>query len=531
MELDKAIKKIVDDFGINVIAERRFFNMVADYYSFRENPAEKRVLSAIVNDGYSARLLIIGNSDDSSIILNQIVNDICKNYGFREDLVLGVIKSIITCLGFNASLDVKVPVPLSSNNLQRDCKNQSYSEYSEEYILSLYPILFHNNVPHHVHMDFDVFQKKLQMDSDEAFRLFKFLKGMGVYVFNTNSEDYDMEVKSKEALISLYRNYVNQLGILVIPFSNEKSIKREYLEAVVRILYKSKSISVERIDSELSSIKDHKWFSLEIYDILKRLKLIDNFGRSLNPYLTPEYMANSIVNYVVCPPKDSQCSKSESARKQTVLNKISINEKGGLPDGNHNDSSCEVGIYSGFNDFSEGFIVSLYSKVLVNFRNHFQAHISVDNFQMYLPLDGAFIQNIINFLCKIGALIYNDKSMDYDICPNCSEEMLRKLYRDYKNRNKNINRLLMNLINSRRYRMVAIKLLNGRSLNDSLSTIPINNMAYVISKFTSSGILANDGTLKIKKHFGRDTDIKSILEAVFKYASDSELLALLKECN
>ena len=527
MELHEAIKKIVEEYGKKVITERRFFNMVADYHSFRDNPAEKRVLSAIVNEGYSARLLIIDNSDDSSIILNQIVNDICKNYGFRKDLVLEVINSIITCMGFSASLDVKAPVPLSSNNLQRDCKNQPYSE---EYILSLYPILFHNNVPHHAHMDFDIFQKKLQMDSDEAFRLFKFLKGMGVYVFNTNSEDYDMEVKSKESLIKLYRNYVEQLGILVIPFSNGKSIKREYLEAIIKILFINKYISVEWIDSKLSSIKDHKWFSLELYDILRRLKLIDNSGHSMNPYLTPEYMVNCIVNYAVYPKKDSHSYKSESTRKLTSLNESPINEKGIIPDRNNNASSWEVGIYSSFDDFSEGFIVSLYPKVLVNYRNHLQAHISVEDFQMYLPLDGAFIQNIINYLCKIGALIYNENSMDYDICPNCSDEMLRKLYRDYKNKNKNINRLLMNLINSKKYRMVAIKLLNGRSLNDSLSTIPMINKAYVISKFTSSGILANDGTLKIKQHFNRDTNINNILEAVFKYASNSELSTLLKEC-
>lgn len=528
MELYEAIKKIVDDLGKSVITERRFFNMVADYHSFRDNPAEKRVLSAIVNDGYSARLLIIGNSDDSSIILNQIVNDICKNYGFRKDLVFGVINSIILCLGFNPSIDVNSPAPSLTNNIQANCKSQSYSK---DYILSLYPILFHN-VPHHAHMDFDIFQEKLHMDSEEAFRLFRFLKGMGVYIFNTSSDDYDMEVKSKESLIILYWNYVEQLGILDIPLSNEASIKREQLEAIIKILYTNKYISVEWIDSELSSIKEHKRFSLELYDILQQLKLIDDSGRSLNPYLTPEFMANCIVNHIVRSKKDSHGYKSESTRKLTSMNEISLNEKGILPDRNNNDSSWEVGIYSSFDDFSEGFIVSLYSKVLVNFRNHLQAHISVNAFQLYLPLDRYFIKNLINFLCKMGALVYNDKSMDYDICSNCSEEMLRRLYRDYKNRNKNINKLLMNLINSRSYRMVAIKLLNGRSLNDSLSTIPINNMAYVISKFTSSGILANDGTLKTKRLYeGRDTNIKRILETAFKYASDSELSALLKDCN
>lgn len=526
MELHEAIKKIVNDSGKNIITERRFFNMVADYHSFRDNPADKRVLSVIVNEGYSARLLTIGNSGDSSIILNQIVNDICKNYGFRKDLVLGVLDSIITCLGFSSSLDVRVSPLL--NNIETNSKSQLYSE---DYILSLYPILFHN-VPHHAHIDFDIFQKKLKMESEEAFRLFRFLKGMGVFKFNTSSDDYDMEVNSKESLIQLYRNYVEQLGILDISFSNGKTIKRDQLEEIVKMLYVNKYISVELIDSKLSSIKDHKWLSLELYDILKLLKLIGNDGRSLNPCLTPEYMANCIVNHIVFSKKAPCGYKSESTRKRTGFNEISIKEAGVISDRHCNDSLGGVGVYSSFNDFSEGFIVSLYPKVLVNFRNHIQSHITADTFQLYLPLDRFFIQNLINYLCKMGALVYNDKSMDYDICSNCSEEMLRRLYRDYKNRNKNINKLLMNLINSRSYRMVAIKLLNGRSLNDSLSTIPINNMAYVISKFTSSGILANDGTLKTKRLYeGRDTNIKRILETAFKYASDSELSALLKDCN
>lgn len=100
MELHDAIKTIVDQFGKDVIAEKRFVYMLADYYSFRDNPAEKRVLTVLVNDGYTARLLNQSESLDISIISNQIIEDVCKNYGFREGLVRGVITSHLHGMGF-----------------------------------------------------------------------------------------------------------------------------------------------------------------------------------------------------------------------------------------------------------------------------------------------------------------------------------------------------------------------------------------------------------------------------------------------
>ena len=126
-----------------------------------------------------------------------------------------------------------------------------------------------------------------------------------------------MEVNSKESLIQLYRNYVEQLGILDISFSNGKTIKRDQLEEIVKMLYVNKYVSVELIDSKLSSIKDHKWLSLELYDILKLLKLIGNDGRSLNPCLTPEYMANCIVNHIVF--IDVKISSNEKKRIKIEL--------------------------------------------------------------------------------------------------------------------------------------------------------------------------------------------------------------------
>ncbi len=150
-------------------------------------------------------------------------------------------------------------------------------------------------------MDFDIFQYKLRMESNEAFQLFRFFKGMGVYVFNVYSDDYDMTVDSKGELRKLYRNYIIQKKVKIISLSNGKTIERNYLEAIIKRLYKYKFISVEGINIEFSSSKRGKEVSSEIYQVLRRLKVIDDKGNCLNPYLTPEAMVNYIITKIVYP--------------------------------------------------------------------------------------------------------------------------------------------------------------------------------------------------------------------------------------
>lgn len=297
MELHKAIKEIVDQFGIGILAEKRVINMIADYHSFRDNPAEKIIISAIVNAGYSERLLRIQSSEQVSIVEHQITKEICNNYGFRDDLVSAIIESMISCLGINTPMDNTNTTcsekPLSTS-FQANCQKLPYSE---EYIMSLYPILF-ENISYHSRMDFDIFQGKLKMESNEAFRLFKFLKGMGVYIFNPYSDNYDIDIDSKDALRGKYRNYVAQQGVIQIPLSNGKSIDRNYLVDIIKQLYKCKFISIDDIRSTLSSLSDCNECSLELFNILKHFKVIDEWGRCLNPYLTPEAIVNNIITRI-----------------------------------------------------------------------------------------------------------------------------------------------------------------------------------------------------------------------------------------
>lgn len=111
MQLDEAIKAIVNQFGKEIIAERRFIYMIADYYSFRDNPAEKRVLSTLVNDGYSAKLISLNdvNTQKSILIEKLIIDDVYRNYGYSKDLVDNILNAIVKGIGFSSNeLEIKL---------------------------------------------------------------------------------------------------------------------------------------------------------------------------------------------------------------------------------------------------------------------------------------------------------------------------------------------------------------------------------------------------------------------------------------
>ena len=167
MDLIGAIKKIVDNFGKTIITEYRFVNMVADYHSFNDNPAEKRVIHVFINEGYSIRLFKAKNNL-SIIDFNSICNEIVRLYGFREDLVKSIIHSFI--IGLNIELvndeqnskekDVQskgTSVQMPPTHIQSSTETNNLiidGKYTEDGIVGLFPILF-ERYRHlgHAHMD------------------------------------------------------------------------------------------------------------------------------------------------------------------------------------------------------------------------------------------------------------------------------------------------------------------------------------------------------------------------------------------
>lgn len=100
MELNEAVKAIIEAFGKEIIAEKRFVYILADKYSFRDNPAERRVLSVLVNEGYSAQFLNIKPDGNITLLTKQIINELCVNYGYRQELVANAVSSIVKGLNY-----------------------------------------------------------------------------------------------------------------------------------------------------------------------------------------------------------------------------------------------------------------------------------------------------------------------------------------------------------------------------------------------------------------------------------------------
>lgn len=126
MELHKAIKTIVNQFGKDIIAEKRFVYMIADYYSYRDNLAVQRVLTALVNGGYMARLLGNRTDNELSLIKDTVVKGVSDNYGFKEDLVEDVVITIIEGIGGHVRKTNNMP-PQKTTLFSQSQSCQTYS--------------------------------------------------------------------------------------------------------------------------------------------------------------------------------------------------------------------------------------------------------------------------------------------------------------------------------------------------------------------------------------------------------------------
>ena len=290
MELHEVIKQITGQFGKDVIAEKRFVYMIADYYSFRDNPAEKCVLAVLVNDGYTVRLLNQSESQDISIVTNQIVDEVCKSYGFREELVKGVVDYILG--GLNLKVEEATPIVTSYSNGNENNLASNGNDYSEEYIVGLFPH-FYNRFVHkaHAHMDAQKLMEIMNTSVNEANRLFIFLVRIGAFIYNYASQDYDINVSSQEELRRKYRNYINRCRGWEFPQST--SISHRYLESAMQKMVHRRLTSIDLLRKDLKEDKDE---ADEIYKTLLELKIINMEGQLLDIYLPYNAIADKVLN-------------------------------------------------------------------------------------------------------------------------------------------------------------------------------------------------------------------------------------------
>ena len=118
MKLHESLRKIIRQFGINVLQEKRLMSLLADYRSFDDYPAMKDVMRAVADEGHGrelCRLAMDGSDSDFRRYADDVRKSLVRNGHFKETLAGYAVDSISFALGFQAS--VKEPSDHSFNAL------------------------------------------------------------------------------------------------------------------------------------------------------------------------------------------------------------------------------------------------------------------------------------------------------------------------------------------------------------------------------------------------------------------------------
>ncbi len=97
MNFEDAIIETINQFGRDVIGDPRFVNILSDMHGYKDFPACKGILSAIIKDGTNGKLFL-RQSIPTEAEIRQMVILINKQYGFQQDLIEYVFFSIRNAL-------------------------------------------------------------------------------------------------------------------------------------------------------------------------------------------------------------------------------------------------------------------------------------------------------------------------------------------------------------------------------------------------------------------------------------------------
>lgn len=102
MELHLALRNIVKTDGPSIITEGRLVNILCDFQAFDAIPASKYVMRAIIDDGYSKKLLQCAKWDMAA---QQLSGQFAMTTGFQQDIVWTIFQSLAYGLGWINKID------------------------------------------------------------------------------------------------------------------------------------------------------------------------------------------------------------------------------------------------------------------------------------------------------------------------------------------------------------------------------------------------------------------------------------------
>ena len=107
MKLQDALKKIIREFGMSVLREKRLVFLLSDYKAFDDYPAVKQIMKSIAYDGYGkelCRLWMDGSSAECLNYAGRLKRTLSCNKHFKPELTDYAVNCILFSMGFVPSV-------------------------------------------------------------------------------------------------------------------------------------------------------------------------------------------------------------------------------------------------------------------------------------------------------------------------------------------------------------------------------------------------------------------------------------------
>ena len=132
MKLQEALLKCTRQFGREVLKERRLIFMLLDYHAFRDYPAMKKVVKALLSGGYVNELYSRSRSASRSDYLSYagtVKKSLAADMHFRKERADYAVDSISLALGMLSS--VREPFDPYDSGTQDDSSGESAAQGQE----------------------------------------------------------------------------------------------------------------------------------------------------------------------------------------------------------------------------------------------------------------------------------------------------------------------------------------------------------------------------------------------------------------
>ena len=107
MKLQDALKKIIREFGMRVLREKRLVFLLSDYKAFDDYPAVKQIMKSIAEDGYGKELCRLGMDVSGEECLNyagRLKKTLSGDKHFKPELADYAVDCILFSMGFVSSV-------------------------------------------------------------------------------------------------------------------------------------------------------------------------------------------------------------------------------------------------------------------------------------------------------------------------------------------------------------------------------------------------------------------------------------------